>query len=135
MSHAYAMVARHLMKISTCFDNGIPYHYTDPVRVNEIKDIVKRCATKLDYGLPTSGTAHLRLNYVVKEGAIKESWSHGGGVLTSEDVDAQVEAICQRVLAANPGKVIKSTQLTCSILNEWERYVVVFDLGIMVGIE
>lgn len=78
MSHAYAMVAKHLMAISTNFDNGVPYHYTDPAKVEQIKALVTKCAEKLDYGLPTCGTAHLRMNVIVKESPNKESWQYSG---------------------------------------------------------
>ena len=135
MNHAFAMTARHLMTIRRQFDNGIPYHFADLETVTAIKDLVKRAATKLDYNLPTSGTAHLRMNTIVKESPNKESWQYGGGVLTSEDLDAQIAAACDRTLAANPGKVLKGTTLTCHILNEWERYSVVFELVITVGLE
>lgn len=134
MSVAYAMVAKHLMAIRQSFDNGIPYHFTDPAKVDEIKALVKRAATKLDYGMPTCGTAYLRMNTIVKEFPNKESWQYGGGVLTSEDVDAQIKAACDRTLAANPGKEIKGTTLTCHVLNEWERYSLVFELVITVGL-
>lgn len=134
MSHAFAMVAKHLMKIRTSFDNGIPYHFTEPSKVMEIKDLVSRCAERLDYSLPTSGTAHLRMNTIVKEFPNKESWQYGGGVLTSENIDAQIEEAKQRTLKANPGKVVRDVGLTCYILNEWERYSVVFELVITVGL-
>lgn len=135
MSHAFAMTARHLMSIRQQFDNCIPYHFTDPETVTAIKDLVKRAATRLDYSLPTSGTAHLRLNTIVKESPNKESWQYGGGVLTSEDLDAQIAAACERTLAANPGKEVKGTTLACHILNEFERYSVVFEVVITVGLK
>lgn len=135
MSIAYAMVAKHLMSICQSFDNGIPYHFTDPNKVNEIKALVTKCATHLDYGLPSCGTAYLRMNVIIKEFPNKESWQYSGGVLTHHDVDAQIEAACERALSANPGKVIKDRLLTCHILNEWERYSVVFELVITVGLE
>ncbi len=135
MSIAYAMTAKHLGIINQNFDNGIPYHYTDPKKVDEIKALVKKTATQLDYSLPTCGTAHLRLNTIIKEFPNKESWQYGGGVLTSEDVDAQIAMACERAMASKPGKVLKDTSLACYILNEFERYVVVFDLVITVGVE
>jgi len=133
MSHAYAMVAKHLTSISPTFDNAIPYHYTDPAKVDQIKSLVTKCAEKLDYGLPTCGTAHLRMNVIVKESPNKDTWQYSGGVLISHDVDAQIEAACERTLQANPGKEIKGTSLSCHILNEWERYSLVFELVITVG--
>lgn len=135
MSHAFAMTARHLMSIRQQFDNGVPYHFTDPKTVDDIKALVKRAATQLDYSLPTNGTAHLRMNTIVKESPNKESWQYGGGVLTSGDVDAQIADACKRTLANNPGKVVKGTTLACHILNEWERYSLVFELVITVGLE
>lgn len=135
MSIAYAMVAKHLMKVKTVFECGIPHMFSDQAKVEELKALVKKCATQLDYTMPTFGMAHLRLNTIIKEFTNKESWQYGGGVLISGDVDAQIEAACQRALDANPGKAIKSKTLTCGIINEWERYSVVFELVIEVGAE
>lgn len=127
---SHAMVAKHLAKINQNFENGIVYHYTKPEQVEEIKDLVKRAAEPLDYGLPTSGTAHLRLNVIVKKTPDKLSWQYSGSCLTSPDLDLLVEQAKAVALANNPNNKIQSESLQCYILNEWERYSVVFELQI-----
>lgn len=133
MAISHVMTAAHLQRFQVKWDYGVPYHFTDPSRVQELVDIVTRTAVPCDYNIPTCGTAFLRLNTIVKEFPNKESWIYGGGALTSPDVQGQIEAAKLRALLGQPGKEVKDTLLTANVINEWERFSVVFELVITVG--
>lgn len=128
MIQSYAFVAKHLTQLKPSYDCGVFYHFTTDDKVAEMKALVKRVAEPFDYSLPTCGTAHPRLNVIVKQFPNKESWQYSGGALTTPDVDALIDTARDVALHNNPNTRIKSETLTCSVLNEWERYAVVFEL-------
>lgn len=131
MINSYAMTAAHLLKFQTQWSTGVPYHFTYPDKVQELVDLVTRAAEPLSYDTPTCGTAFLRLNYIIKEAPNKESWQYGGGALTSNDVTAHIERLKTTIVP--DGKELKDTQLTAWIVNEWERFSIVFELVLIVG--
>lgn len=133
MAISHVMTAAHLQRFQVKWDYGIPYHFTEPSRVQELVDLVTRTAVPCDYNIPTCGTAFLRMNTIVKEAPNKESWIYGGGALVTNDVQATIEAAKVRALESSPDKEIKGTTLTAYVLNEWERFSVVFELVITIG--
>lgn len=133
MAVSHVMTAAHLQKFQVKWDNGIPYHFTDPVRVKELSELVSKAAVPLDYGLPTSGTAFLRLNVTVKKNPNRDAWQLSGGAITKASVQESVDDAIANVIKANPDYVVKDTLLTAWVLNEWERYSVVFELVITIG--
>lgn len=128
MSKSRALTAAHLSKINQVFDNGIVYHYGDEVKVNEIIAIVDKYNRELDYGMPTSGTAFVRINTTVKRDKNSVPWAVTGGAMTHESIGAEVKHSIETVLKLNPEHVLTKQLLTVNIINEWDRYVVVFEL-------
>lgn len=128
MVKSYVMQAKHLAQLRVIYDNGIPYHFNNEDDVNKIKAIITENAVKLEYGIPESGIAYLRINVLVKDSADGKLITCSGGALTSEKVDIQLEQMKQIAIETYSDKVIKEQKLTVSILNEWERYSLVFDL-------
>lgn len=133
MAVSHVMTAAHLQKFQVKWDYGVPYHFTEASRVQELVDLVTRAAVPCDYNIPTSGTAFLRLNTIIKEAPNKESWIYGGGALVSPDVKGHIEDAKRRAVAEQPDKEVKDTLLTAYVLNEWERFSVVFELVITIG--
>lgn len=128
MSKSRAMTASHLSKINQTFDNGIVYHYTVEEKVNEIIAIVDKYNRILDYSMPTSGTAFVRINTTVKRDKNSAPWTITGGAMVRESIGAEVEHSIAEVLKQNPEHALTKQLLTVNIVNEWDRYVVVFEL-------
>lgn len=129
---SHVMTASHLQAIQKSFDNGIVYHITIPEKVEALKQLVNKYNRKLDYGMPTSGTAFLRLNYAIKQTPNKESWQMGGGALCYDTVDEQIAQVLSTLAEQRPDVEVTEQLLTAWIINEWERYSVVFELNITV---
>lgn len=128
MSRSRAMTASHLNKINLTFDNGIVYHYSVEEKVKEIVAIVDKYNHELDYGMPTSGTAFIRINTTVKRDKNSVPWTVTGGAMVRETISSEVEHAIAEVLKLNPEHTVTKQMLTVHILNEWDRYVVVFEL-------
>ncbi len=130
--HSHAMTASHLKAIQSSFDNGICYHITVPEKVDELLKLVDKYAKPLDYGVPTCGTAFLRLNTTIKKDPNKDPWQMSGGALTQDSMTREVEDRIKTILDANPDYEVADRSLTAWVLNEWERYSVVFELMLTV---
>ena len=122
------MTASHLSAINPTFDNGIVYHYGVEEKVNEVIKIVDKYNRVLDYGMPISGTAFIRLNTTVKRDQNSAPWAISGGAMVRETIGAEVEHSIENILSLNPGYVVAKQLLTLNIVNEWDRYVIVFEL-------
>lgn len=125
---SHVMTTSHLTKIQPIFDNGICYHITVPERVAELTTLVNKYARPFDPSLPEAGTAYLRLNTTTKKSPNSESWQMGGGALVVNSIDDQIESAKAAILSANPEHEIADTLVTAWILNEWDRFSVVFEL-------
>lgn len=128
MAITRVMTASHLQAIQQTFDNGICYHITVPERVDQLTAMVSKYARPLDCGIPTSGTAFLRLNTTVKIYPNKESWSLAGGAIVHDTVQEAIDHSIATVLHDKSNMVVAEQSLTAWILNEWDRYVVAFEL-------
>ena len=128
MQHSRAMTASNLKSISPTFDNGIVYHYTEEEKVNEIIKLVDKYNRVLDYGMPTSGTAFLRMNTTVRRDKNSAPWAISGGAMTLDSVAGEAIRSIELVLKNNPEYKLDKQHMSVNIINEWDRYVVVFEL-------
>ena len=128
MSKSRVMTASQLNAINPSFDNGIVYHFGVDTKVQEIIKIVDRYNRVVDHGMPVSGTAFIRINTTVKRDKNSAPWAITGGAMTRESIGAEVEHSIETVLQLNPEHEIAKQLLTVNIVNEWDRYVVVFEL-------
>ena len=122
------MTASQLSSINQSFDNGIVYHYGVEEKVQEIIKIVDKYNRVLDYGMPTSGTTFIRINTTVKRDQNSAPWAISGGAMVRESISAEVEQSIENTLKLNPEHEIVKQLMTVNIINEWDRYVVVFEL-------
>lgn len=131
MAQSHVILANHLMGISSTFDNGVVYYYTHTKQIAQLVELVRKNAQPLDYGIPTSGTVFLRLNYKVRSKEIPTPLI-GGGAITQPDVAMEILDVIKQVSESNPGRIIEEGNLSATILNDWGRYSLVFELDIMV---
>lgn len=129
---SHVMTASHLTKIQPTFDNGICYHITVPERVDELTAMVNKYARPFDPKMPEAGTAYIRLNTTTKKSPNSESWQISGGALVVNSIDDQIESAKALVLTNNPEHEIVDTLVTAWILNEWDRFSLVFELYVTI---
>jgi hypothetical protein len=129
---SHVMIASHLKALQTTFDNGISYHVTQPERVQELLALVDRYAKPFDPRIQESGTAFLRLNVTVKRAPNDLPWSMSGGALMQRSMTDEISQAVTLTETNNPNINVTEQQLTAWVLNEWDRYSVVFELVLTV---
>ena len=129
---SHVMTASHLKAIQSTFENGIPYHVTDSVEVQKLVEMVNKYARPFDPRLPELDQAFLRLNVNIRHKRNGEIHSRQGAALTQVSMTKEIDRVVEQIKTEDPNGTYNEPVLKAWILNEWDRYSVVFELNLMV---
>jgi hypothetical protein len=126
------MTAKHLAEINPNFDIGVVYHLTEASKVDQLLVLVDKYARPYGPHVMEKGTAFLRLNINIRRANNSAPWSMTGGALSRSSMSEEIAVQLQSIEANNPTFEITNKLLTAWVLNEWDRYSVVFELNVTV---
>lgn len=132
MSLSHVVDTKVLLKLSHDFENGIWYHFNDEKKVEEITKLISENAVPLTYDKATVDVAYLRLNLVVTKARGNEPSQTQGGAVTQPNVSAELDNVVDALFKSNPAFKLVDRKTKVSILNEWGRHSVVFELAVKV---
>lgn len=131
-SISHVMTASHLTEITPVFDVGVVYHFTDQAKVNQLLGLVDKYARPYGPHVMEKGTAFLRLNTNIKRANLSAPWSMMGGALSCPSMSDEIANQLKQITKNHPDFEIVDQLLTAWIINEWDRYSVVFELNVTV---
>lgn len=134
MSHvSHVMTASHLKAIQPTFTNGIPYHVIDQAVLQNLTEIVNKYSRPFDPRLPELDQAFLRLNVIIRHKRSGDVHAMMGEALTQRSITDEIDRVKAQIKTDNPDCIYSDAIVTAWILNEWDRFAVVFELNLLVS--
>lgn len=128
---SHVMTASHLKAIQPTFENGIPCHITDPEQVNKLLELVNKYARPFDPRLPELDHAFLRLNVNIRHKRNGDIWGMSGAAQSQRSISNEITQVIEQLKTTNPEHMYSEQTLVAWVLNEWDRFSVVFELNLI----